>query len=116
MCDLGLFAVLVPHNSVCSMLLHRGGVLVHRLHVVRESRGDYCESTQWHICWHPPGGRASVHNRTIWGRNRRNASLSLVGSETPFCRGTRIVGAPRGYVIVSSRQVKPRAHELRREY
>src|SRR5882762_167132 len=46
MCDLGLFAVLVPHSSVCSGLLHNGGVLVHRVYVVRKSRGHYRESAQ----------------------------------------------------------------------
>jgi len=53
---------------VCGRALHHVGLLVHRIHLIRQSGGDHCAFAIGYICRNSAGRRAGVHR----GRARRN--------------------------------------------
>ncbi len=53
--DFGMFSAKTVNGSGRSWSVHHRGLLVHRIHVLRESRGDDRPVTLQHICWNSTG-------------------------------------------------------------
>jgi len=68
--------------------LHHGGVLVHRLHLIRQSCGHARPRRNRHVRWHPTGGRPGVHRGAVARRGGGHRAVPVASAAS----GPRAVG------------------------
>jgi hypothetical protein len=85
-------------HSICGRTVHHGGLLVHRVNIVRQSCRDHRPRSFKYLCRHRPGGRACLHRRSACRRGRRHRTDALAISE-----------------VICSLSSRPQPHDIFRE-
>jgi glycerol uptake facilitator-like aquaporin len=76
----GLFPASIQCCSIRCRRIHHGGLLVHRIYIVCESRCHDCAVSQRHICVHPAHRCSLVRRGSISRGNCSDAALPLARS------------------------------------
>ena len=83
--------------------IHHGGLLVHVVDLVRESRGDRGPSGKQYVCWDSSSGRAGLHRRPASRRARSDGHLCVArsaASQNSGASGRATAGGRRAKTVL----------------